>query len=339
MTTSPKVTVFIPVYNRERYVGDAIESMLAQSFSDFELLVVDDGSTDDSVAVIESYRDPRVRLVRNEQNLGIPRTRNRGLELARGEYIAILDSDDCSYPDRLEKQLAFLDAHPDYAEVGSWGRAMDDQGRPLKRIKRQPVSWQEVKANLLFRCCISNRSVMGRTALLRDLGYRNDYFRCQDYDMHVRLARHHKVGNLPEVLVLGRIHDQQVTGQTFELGMAKKREIAAGQLAELGVTCTAADLERHTALGRMGKLGFTPDREYLEWAEAWLRKLQQANRGTAVYPEPVFSQVLGDLWLKACRRTASSAGWTVWKRFWQSPLRGGTTGRLRRRLAGARYPA
>ncbi len=337
--TQPKVTVFIPVYNRERYVGAAIESILGQSFPDFELLVVDDGSTDRSVEVINSYKDPRVRLVENGENLGIPRTRNRGLEFARGEYFAILDSDDCAYPRRLERQLAFLESHPDYVEIGTWGRAMDQQGQPLNRIKKQPVTWQEVKGHLLFHCCISNRSVMGRTAILRDFGYRNDYFRCQDYDLHVRLARHHKIGNLAEILVRGRIHEEQVTGQTFELGMSKKREIAAAQLADLGVPHTEQDLQRHTALGRMGKLGFAPDREYLEWAETWLRGLEQANRAAACYPEPAFTQVLSELWLKACRRTSSSIGLTAWRRFLQSPLRRGVGGSLWRRLAGARHPA
>lgn len=336
---TPEVTVFIPVFNRERYIGSAVESILGQSFSDFELLVVDDGSTDDSCGVVESYRDARIRLVRNENNLGIPRTRNKGLELARGRYIAMLDSDDCALSDRLEKQVAFLDRHTDYVEVGSWGRAMDRDGRPLSRIKKQPVSWDEVKAQLLFNCCISNRSVMGRTAILREFGYRNDYFRCQDYELHVRLARRYKIGNLPDILVHGRVHEEQVTGQTFELGLSKKREIAAMQLDELGVGYTEHDLERHVALGRMGKLSFTPDQAYLVWAEAWLRQLQTANRSATCYPEPAFSEVLSGLWMRACRRTEGGSRWGLWAQFWLSPLSRATGGRLRRRLTRLRSPA
>ena len=110
MTTThpPTVTVFIPVYNREHYISEAIESILTQSFPNFELLLVDDGSTDRSVEVLRSYDDARIRVVCNEHNLGIPQTRNRGLELARGVYIALLDSDDQACPDRLIKQVAFL---------------------------------------------------------------------------------------------------------------------------------------------------------------------------------------------------------------------------------------
>jgi glycosyltransferase involved in cell wall biosynthesis len=157
----PKVTVFIPVYNREKYVGDAIESILAQTFSDFEILLVDDGSTDHSVDLIRSYTDPRIRLACNEENLGIPKTRNKGVELARGQYMAMLDSDDRAYPHRLEKQVAFLDNHPDYAQVGSWCRMMDAQGHPLKRIKRQPIFPDDIHAQFLFRCAMSNRSNYG----------------------------------------------------------------------------------------------------------------------------------------------------------------------------------
>lgn len=335
---APKVTVFIPVYNRERYIGAAIDSILAQSFTDFELLVVDDGSTDGSVALIEAYGDPRVRLERNGRNLGIPKTRNRGLELARGAYLAILDSDDAVYPDRLAKQVAFLDSHPDFAMVGSWGRAMDQSGRPLKRIKKQPVSSDEVKAHLLFRCCLNNRSVMGRTAVMREHGYRNDYPRCQDYELLVRLAANHKLGNLPEILVLGRVHDQQITGQTFDLGQAKKQEIASVQLTALGLAHDQDDLARHAILGRMGKLDYTPDQAFLDWTESWLLRLQEANRTARIYPEPAFTRVLGAYWLKACRRTSSRIGWGAWRRLLGSPLRRNAGASLAHGLVGVRQP-
>ncbi len=216
-TKKPRVTVFIPVYNREQYVGEAIESILAQTFSDFEILVVDDGSTDTSVEKIHSYTDPRIRLISNKENLGIPKTRNKGVELARGQYMAMLDSDDKAHPERLEKQVAFLDLHPDYAQIGSWCRMMDAQGHVLNKIKRQPVLPHDIHAQFLFRCAMSNRSIMARTAILQEYGYRNDFPRCQDYELHVRLAKKYKLGNIPECLVYGRIHPQQITGQTSEL--------------------------------------------------------------------------------------------------------------------------
>jgi glycosyltransferase involved in cell wall biosynthesis len=321
ISNPPKVTVFIPVYNRERYIGAAIDSILAQNFPNYELLLIDDGSTDCSLEIMRSYPDPRIRVVCNERNHGQPRTRNRGIQLARGEYTAMLDSDDFAHPNRLEKQVAFLDRHPDYAEVGSWDRAIDTQGRLLKKVRRQPASPEDIHAQLLFRCCLSNRSIMARTTILRAYGYRNDYPRCQDYELHVRLAKKYKLGNLPEVLVFGRVHPGQLTRQTTELGNVKKRAIVRTQLNELGVAFSEADLDLHLILPRMRKRRFTPDRAYLEWAEAWLLKLKGANRRKQCYAEQAFAQAVSDQWVRACRAAWASMGWTAWKYFLRSPLR------------------
>jgi glycosyltransferase involved in cell wall biosynthesis len=297
---NPKVTVFIPVHNREHYIGDAIQSILAQSFQNFDILLIDDGSTDRSVEVMRSFHDPRLTIVCNETNLGIPRTRNRGLELARGEYIALLDSDDRAAPDRLLKQVAYLDAHSDYAQIGSWCRMMNEQGIPLKKIKRQPSQPEEIQSELLFRCCMSNRTIMGRTEILRKFGYRNDFPRCQDYDLHVRLSSHYKMANIPECLVLGRIHPQQITALTTDLGDAKKREIISGQLHKLGVAYCPEDLDRHLMLSRMRKMQFTPDASYIQWAEEWLLGILQGNRINKIYSPNTFSTIISKKWIHVC---------------------------------------
>jgi len=331
---SPRVTVFIPVHDRERYVADAIDSVLAQTYGDFEVLVVDDGSTDRSVEVVRAYDDPRVRLEENGENLGIPRTRNRGLELARGEYIALLDSDDRMLPRRLERQVAFLDAHPDHVQTGAWCRMMSEDGRPLKRIKRQPTDAEDVRVQLLFRCCLSNRTIFGRTEALRAEGYRNDYARCQDYDLHVRLSEHHAMANLPRVLVLGRIHEGQITLQTDELGNERKRAIVAGQLERLGVAFEESDLDPHLSLSRMRKLGFTPDAAFLDWTEDWLLRIGAANRTARRYDEGALARALADKWLRACWAARSGeAGWGVWEHYRHSPLKGAVGSSLRRHLS------
>ncbi len=331
-TENPKVTVFIPVYNRELYVGEAIESILAQTFSDFEILLVDDGSTDLSVEKIRAFSDSRIRLVCNEENLGIPKTRNKGVELARGQYMAMLDSDDRAYPVRLEKQVAFLDTHPEYAQVGSWCRMIDAQGHVLNKIKRQPALPDDIHAQFLFRCAMSNRSIMARTALLKEYGYRNDFPRCQDYELHVRLAKQYKLGNIPECLVYGRIHPEQITGQTPGLGDAKKREIISGQLHELGVPFSQKDLDPHLTLSRMRKSQFIPDRAYLEWAQEWLVRLQQANTLTHSYAEPAFSHALREKWLQICWTARTKVGWVIWKYFFSSSLSKNVLSTLRRRI-------
>lgn len=339
MSMAPKVSVIIPVYNREKYIGEAINSVLAQSFTNFELLLIDDGSTDDSVEIMRSYADPRVRLVCNEHNLGIPKTRNKGNQLARGEYIAILDSDDTAVPDRLAKQVAFLDRYKDYALVGSWAALIDEEGRSLKKGKRRFVSSGEVKSQLLFRCCLPHSSVMARTAIMQAYGYREQYVLCSDFDLFVRLARKYKLGRLPEPLVRQRVHAGRITRERVQLTKDKDLEVVSAQLLELGVEFTMADLERHLLLSFMKKFQFIPDRQYLMWAEAWLLKLREANQRASCYPVRPFARVTGEVWLKVSRRVFPSMGWTAWKHFWQSPLSKGVWAGWKRRLffSAAKY--
>jgi glycosyltransferase involved in cell wall biosynthesis len=321
MNEPPKVTVLIPVYNRERYVRDAIDSILAQTFTDFELLVIDDGSTDGSQEVVRSYCNPRIRLVCNEINQGIPKTRNTGIRLARGEYLAFLDSDDWAYPERLAKQAAFLDNHPDYAAVSAWTDWMDEEGRPLRGIKRKAVSPEEIAAQRLFRSGLRNSASMARTVVLRNYGHQEQYDTSEDFDLWSRIAAKHKLASLPEVLVRCRRHKSRITREQAHRVKGRRLAIYATQLHALGVAFTDTDLERHFLLRSMRKQRFTPDLAYLEWAEAWLLRLREANQHVQSYPEPAFSGVLGRFWLKVCWHASAGLGWTAWQCFWQSPLR------------------
>ena len=322
MGTSPKVTVLTPVYNRERYVAAAIESILAQSFTDFELLLIDDGSTDGSVEIMRTYTtDSRVRLVCNGDNLGEPKTRNRGIDLARGEYIAMLDSDDWAYPARLEKQVAYLDRHRDVAVVGAWVTEMDEKGRSLRRVKILPVLPGELQSRLLFRSCHHHSSIMARTAVMQEYRYCEQYAVCEDFDLFVRIARKHKLGNLPKILVCRRAHSGGITRQKAKLVREKNLEIVSAQLADLGIECPPGDLDRHFLLLRMKRSQLTHDLEYLEWANAWLLKLQAANRHTVRYPERSLARVVGEIWWVVCWHAFTRIGWSAWKQFWRSPLR------------------
>lgn len=320
MSVSPKVTVVIPIYNRAGYIASAIESILAQRFTDFELLLLDDGSTDGGVEIVRAHTDPRVRLVCNGANLGIPTTRNKGLQLAQGEYLAMLDSDDYAYPGRLEKQVTFLDSHADYAAVGSWTIAMDERGRLLRKIGLLPVSPGEVQSQLLFHCSLANSSVMARKAVLQEYRYRDDYSVCSDFDLWARMAKAYTLGNLPQVLVRRRMHTGRITHERAQLVKDRKLAIFRTQLTELGIACTDSDIERHFRLLHMNGADFAPDQEYLAWAGAWLLRLQEANRHVRRYPQESFAQVVSEIWVAACWQAAASLGWTAWKHFWQSPL-------------------
>ncbi len=318
---TPRVTVVVPVYNRERYVGQAIDSILAQTFPNFELLVIDDGSKDRSRDVVRAYGDHRIRLVCHENNLGIPKTRNEGIRLARGEYLAFLDSDDCASQQRLAKQVAFLDQHPDHAAVGTWVGWMDDEGRRLKRIKRKPIRPSDVAAERLFQQGIENSASMARTDVLRKYGHQERYELGSDFDLWSRIAAHHKIANLPEVLVIRRLHASQTTQVKSDRIKSLRKQIYAEQFSLLGISFSETDLERHFLLRRMHKVNFKPDREYLEWAATWLLRLHAANREMSRYPDPPFSLILGRFWLKACWYASADLGWAALRFFWRPPMR------------------
>ena len=308
MRQTPKVTVFIPVFNREDYVCTAINSVLAQQYTDFEILVVDDGSSDRTVERIAAYADPRLRLERNPSNLGIPATRNRGLELARGEYIALLDSDDYAYPDRLSRQVGFLDRRPDIVQVGSGCTLMDAGGRRLPRIRRHPLKPEAVDAHLLFHCSLINRTIMARTEILRAHGYDETFRRCQDYHLHLRLARSHRMANMPHLLVCGREHPGRITKNTAGLGRERKIAIQAEGLADLGIDAGERDLAWHYLLTQKRDPAIADAAGYLAWAEDWLNGLERANRRVRRYDAKAFGRVLGAMWAVACWNYSSTAG-------------------------------
>ncbi len=320
MSPTPRVTVFIPVHNRQHYIASAVDSILAQSFGDFELLVVDDGSTDATLEVLSRYRDPRLRVECNPRNLGIPATRNRGLELARGEYIALLDSDDLAWPNRLARQVEALDRHPELAQIGSACDFMDAGGRRLRRVRRQPLDADVVAASLPFYCALTNRTIMARTAILREHRYREDFPRCQDYELHQRLSRTRRMANLGEVLVCGREHEGRFTRQTDSLGRDRKREVCRRALLEMGIAPSEEELDRHYALARPRKLGSALDPDYLDWAEHWLARLEAANRNSRRHVPEALGAVTGELWARLCWQAHRQLGPGACLRLWRSPL-------------------
>ena len=328
MSSNPRITVFIPVFNREDYVCAAINSMLAQQYKDFEILVVDDGSTDRTPERVEAYSDPRVRLARSDENQGIPASRNRGLELARGDYIALLDSDDYSYPERLGIQVDYLDQHPDIVQVGSGCTLMNDNGQLLKRVRRHPLRPEDVDAHLLFHCSLINRTIMARTEVLRSFGYDTDFPRCQDYDLHVRLAEEHRMANLPNLLVCGREHAGRITKNTRNLGRDRKMIIQARVLDQLAVSYSNQDLLWHFLLSQKPDPEVTSAKAYLDWAEHWLNELQQANQRVKRFQPAAFRRALGAMWAVACWHYAGGAGNSLLRRLLSSRLSLGLPGNL-----------
>lgn len=209
MTPPPKVSFLVPVYNPGRYLAEALESLLAQTFADFELIAVDDGSTDGSLAVLRRFaqRDARV-IVLSRPNTGIVGALNDGLAVARGEYIARMDADDVAAPERLAVQLAYLDAHPEIVAAGSSVVMVDTQGRALKDFKAQtdPRLIRERLVAATDIGIIHPTLVVRRAVLERVGGYRPAYQLVEDFDLFLRLLDEGELGNVPEPLLDYRQH-------------------------------------------------------------------------------------------------------------------------------------
>lgn len=213
----PKVTVLLPVHNGEPYLSEAIDSILGQSFCDFELLIIDDGSTDRTSAIVESYRDPRIRLLRHPRNLGLVSTLNRGLAEAHGAYVARIDADDVCLPDRLQAQVAFLDRHPEVGVLGTAVQIVDPVGTAGATV-RFPVSHAMARWALLFSSPIAHPAAMMRKDVITRLGgYRAEAVHCEDYDLWWRASDVTQLANLDKILLQLRKHDDNVTVRHAEL--------------------------------------------------------------------------------------------------------------------------
>lgn len=216
----PLVSVLLPVYNCERYLADAIDSILSQTFSDFEFIIIDDGSTDRSSEVMAGFGDLRIRIIQQE-NRGLAATLNRGIGLATGKYIARQDQDDLSYPERLGQQVDFMEAHPDCVLLGTWAQIMEID-RVVNRFHRHPVDEAELRYLMLFNNPFVHSSVMlRRTTLAQVGGYTTDPERQppEDFELWSRLARAGGIANLGEVLLAYR----EIPGSMSRVGPAPFR--------------------------------------------------------------------------------------------------------------------
>jgi len=207
----PRVTVILPVYNTERYVHQAIDSILAQTFENFEFIIIDDGSTDGSADIIAQYKDQRIRFIRKPRNEGLVSALNLGIELALGEYIARMDADDIALPERLEKQVAFLDSHPDVVVVGTKAWRIDPAGKIIESMI-SVTRWEDVHRYLRSGANrLIHSSVMMRTEIVRKIGgYREQFRHAEDIDLWLRILEHGKICNLSEKLMLYRSNSSGV---------------------------------------------------------------------------------------------------------------------------------
>lgn len=222
----PKITVLMSIYNGERHIAEAVESVLTQNFRDFELLLVNDASTDKTDEIIHTFKDSRIRIVKNPKNLGLTRSLNIGLKLARGEFIARLDADDVSFPNRLRRQHDFLNNNRDAGLVSSQAEVIDDSGK-IVRYWDINLSSEQIFYEISFYNCICGSSVMYRKDIVLDIGgYNEKYKLAQDFDLWQRLSRKTRFYTIKENLIRYRITKDGITLKNKNKQNATALEIA-----------------------------------------------------------------------------------------------------------------
>lgn len=222
----PKVSVIISTYNGERHLREAIHSILEQTYSDFELIIVNDGSTDATPEILSNFDDRRIKVLNNERNLGITASQNRAIGAATGEYLALMDHDDISLPHRFRTQVDFMDAHHDVGMLGSNCLNIDENNK-VTWVATYPSDEVTLKWNTLVLGCpnIHTTLMIRRSAMQRIGGYTNTYQYAGDYELISRLIQTHKVANLEEPLVKWRAHATSTSRKNVEQLMAEAMSI------------------------------------------------------------------------------------------------------------------
>lgn len=299
--SAPLISVIMPLYNTEQFVGQSIESILRQTLGDFELIVVDDCSTDGSYAVAERYarRDPRIRLLRNERNKGVAGTKNRGLDAVRGgEYVAFMDSDDLAAPDRLEKQVAFLATHPLVGVCGSGYTVFYPDGR--QTFVQTPLDHSGIAVEMLFGNPMAMPSITWRRSLVADARF-DTACKAEDYEMWSRLQDRMRLANLPDNLLLYRRWENQVsTGQSSALDRSAREIQRELFRRKLDLSLTDEQLDVWFRLSQ--HVGPPARREIGDYASL-LRRVAQANRRTGAYDRATLKKTALQHFKWACRRS------------------------------------
>ena len=215
----PKISVIMPVYNAEKYVAEAIKSILNQTYDDFELIIINDASQDKSLEIIKSFDDSRIKLLNNKTNLGCTISLNKGIKIAKGEYIARMDSDDISLPERFSKQIDYLEKNPRISVVGTYLISIDENGnenKPKANISSQSIIDNFdifLKWKLFFGNCFAHPTIMARKKVFDHLGlYQNQWKYAEDYEMWLRISlTQYSINNLPDTLLKYRCHKNNIS--------------------------------------------------------------------------------------------------------------------------------
>jgi len=310
-----RLTLLMPVYNGEKYLREAIDSILNQTYPDFEFLIIDDGSTDRSYEIISSYQDSRIKLLKNSKNLGLIQTLNIGLENSDTEYIARMDCDDISLPQRLEKQIVFMDKNPSVGISGTWVKPFGGKSGKVWKYETDP---EKIKAQLFFDSCLAHPSIIIRESMLakNKLSYDCRHLHAEDWGLWQKASFCFDLGNLPQLLLLYRISDSSVRMKNNEIYEQTLFELDKTNLESLGIEIKQQDIILHR---KIASWSFEKSKEFVKDSEEWLLKLLKANNATNIYPVQPFAEVISQRFYSICSN-ADCLGMFSYKTYFGSSL-------------------
>lgn len=285
----PEISVIMPVYNGEPYIGETIDSILNQTFTDFEFIIVNDCSTDKTLNTLKSYKDERIIILENETNLGASKSGARGVQYARGKYLAITDADDVSRLDRFQIQVDYLKANKDIAVIGSRYKIL--HSTEVKDVVTTP---EEIAIKLfLGQNCIGHSTVMMAKDKLEafGLGYNQDNNVCHDFELWTDVSKKLKILNLPDYLIEYRVHDNQLSNQRVNERLAHLKRVIFGNLS-----ASFPELDTPAKRSHMLFLGFEKGEfEDLKDLLSWGDKLLESNRRRAKFDPTLFESYIQNL--------------------------------------------
>lgn len=301
MTVPPIISVVMPVYNAEKYLNEAIDSILSQTFTDFEFIIINDGSSDGSEAIILSYDDERIRYIKNNENLQIVKSLNKGITLAKGQYIARMDADDVSLPERLEKQLAFMGKNANIDACGTWMGIIGESNH----VWSYPEKHEEIKAQLLFNTPMSHPTLLFKKSFFDDFLYKDVSNKAEDYYLWCESIDSKVFANIPNVLYLYRFHLNQTCNTDRDIQVSVANDVRIKMLKRLGLAPTASDMKVHI------------DFSLLKWVKAdneklakWFDALVKSNQVSQYLDENALKKVISAFWWKR-HRANKAQGWPV----------------------------
>lgn len=301
--SKPSLSIIMPVYNAEKYLSPAIQSALNQTYKDLELIIINDGSSDKSKVVIESFDDSRIKYFENKQNSGIVFSRNRGLELARGDFIGMLDADDIAYPNKFEEQITFLQKNREYGMVGSWARFIDDEGKPIPGSWKLTASPEMIPSIMLFKNYFLQSAVLYRKECINKFSFKKGFEIGEDYLIWYEIIKNYKAWNLQKFLVKYRIHVGGVTKLHQENKLEMEKEIFRIQLKDLKIEASDHEMKMHLLIHNEKKIY---EISTLQSIEKWLLKILKKNKSLGIYDQKMLKKVVFNRWLKACYKIKDS---------------------------------